>query len=121
MNVVRDLRIRLALNPPDIPSWFSISPDSLPGIISSLTYWEKGLAKKTVKGSLSMHVNNAAPHDGADKMPAYNAQVRKNEEYMRDWATSEVDRYSDQYLVKAVSHLLPSLPRTADLTDSYGS
>ncbi|EIM87131.1 uncharacterized protein STEHIDRAFT_167970 [Stereum hirsutum FP-91666 SS1] len=101
MSVVRDLRIRLALSPPDIPSWFHVSPDSVPGIISCFTYWEKGLTKKTAKGSLSMHINNDAPHHGADNMPAYNVQVKKNKESMRIWATSEVDNHSEQYLMKA--------------------
>lgn len=104
MNVAKDLQIRLAASPPNLPSWFHVLPESIPGIISSLKYWETSLGKKTVKGSLAMHNVPRGPSHIEDTVPALRHQMEKKKAEDRNWIESQLDSYSEADVIGLVSY-----------------
>lgn len=104
MDVAKDLRNRLSASPPDLPSWFCVLPESIPGIISSLKYWETSLGKKTVKGSLAMHNVPRGPSHIEDTVPALRHQIEKKKAEDRNWIESQLDDYSEADVISLVRY-----------------
>lgn len=111
MDVVKDLQTRLTADPADLPSWLHIQPESVPGIMSSLKYWETSLDKKTIKGSLAMHKAPDGPSQIEKTVPALRLQNEKKKADERNWIASQLDSYAEQDVIRLVSSLPPLLPR----------